>query len=411
MNKIYLILSNLHEILTNHLMNFRTVVKPKSLLIVSLVLLLTACGVLIEKRRFNKGYHVELLSKKRSFSNQHKEEDLGKGNNQMAEVPDNSFSSAQGLQDFSADNAQRIKSREEKSKDLHYDTKKSESIKHLKKDAQTSAMKDDFAGNGVEMLHQRVTISENKQQEQHSGDGYLFGLMGGMFALSFATIRLTKKRSMRISRWANRNKGFSRFAIFSGHSIVSGMGWFVGDSMGAMGLDLSTGSQYALGSSLMLSSLYLFIIERKGLGFASWGSFFKHRMGHLITGISLFGLMMGTGNHFQTNKDQVSIIGQVVSTFSNPESEKNTDTLLSEEISSKEKAPQGGNGAAIAGAILLSLVVVLLTAILACAAACDGQALLALAVVFLGIGLIVLIWVTMMSPSRGVTRGVRYHSE
>jgi hypothetical protein len=392
-------------------MNFYTVVKPKIFLIVSLVLLLTACGVLIEKRRFNKGYHIELLSKNRSFSNHPKEEDLAKGNNQLGEVPNNSFSREQGSQDFSVDNAQRIKLREEKSKDLFFGSKKNESIKHFKKEVETRLEKDEFTGNRTEIVNQRVTISENKQQEQQSGDGYLFGLMGGMFVLSFSTIRLAKKRSMRISRWANRNKGFSRFAIFSGHCFVSGMGWFVGDRMGAMGLDLSTGSQYALGSSLILSSLYLFILDKKGLGFASWGSFFKHRIGHLITGISLFGLMMGTGNHFQTSKEQVSIIGQVVSKFSKLESKKNTDILLSQEISNKENASQGGNGLAIAGAILLSLAVVVLTAIVACVAACDGQTLLAVGAVLLGIGLIVLIWVTMMSPSRGVTRGVRYHSE
>lgn len=350
--------------------------------LISLFLILSACNVFVEKRRYNRGYHVQWNKKKRVTKSDEKE-DVRSDREQTLRT----------------DEIVRNESHESTIENSVIEIAPNSSSKNAENETanaeqNTAALKNDvvskdFGQSSKKYSSERISVSRSTREARSNSEQnniWLFGLLAGMFATTFSLIRLFRKRSMRISRWANRNKKVTRGAIFAGHVGLGILGFYVGKSFGQMGSEFTTGSQYALGGTFLLGSGFLYHLESKGIGFATWKSFFSNRLGHLIAGVSLFGMMMGTGNAFQHDSEQISVVGNAV-TYVAGVNVPNDDRAIVQLEERRNSQPSAG---AVIGAIFVAILLLGLTAVAACAAACNEQGLLALGIVLLGIAVTVL---------------------
>lgn len=355
------------------------------ILLVSLVLLLGACNVFIEKRRYKKGFHVQWNNKKRVTKSEEKAEIRYAKSNSADHELDH-------VKVEPSSNQSTVASINEKNEDnntVHFENKVAENSSTIESQFVEKEESMSVAEHG-EISEEFNAVFQSKQintTKDRNGDGWLFGLLGGMLAFSYGLIRILRKRAMRISRWANRNGKLTRGAIFAGHVGVGALGFYVGKSLGQFGGELSLSSQYAVGGVFFLSSGFLYHLEKRGVGFATWKSFFKHRLGHLIAGVSLFGLMMGVGNSIHYDNKQISIVGNAISYFASDNDSSGEQQIQNNEEEAREKASAG----AVFAAVLLAILILGITAVGACAAACNDQGFLAVAIVIVGIAITVLV--------------------
>lgn len=350
--------------------------------LISLLLILSACNVFVEKRRYNKGYHVQWNKKKRVTKSDEKEALRSDSDQTLRSDEIVRNESHQSTIENSVIEISPISSSKNAENEIADTEQNTAAVKN-------DVVSKDFVQSSKKYSSERISVSKwtrEARSNNEQNNSWLYGLLAGMFATTFSFIRLLRKQSMRISRWANRNKKVTRGAIFAGQVGIGILGFYVGKSFGQMGSEFTTGSQYVLGGTFLLGSGLLYHLESKGIGFATWKSFFSNRLGHLIAGVSLFGMMMGTGNAFQHDNEQISVVGNVV-TYVAGDNIPNDDGVTVQMEEGRNSQPSAG---AVIGAIFVAILILGLTAVAACAAACNEQGLLALGIVLLGIALTVL---------------------
>lgn len=346
----------------------------------SLFLLLSACNVFIEKRHYNKGYHVQWNKKKRVTKSDGKEDIMStkKQTIRIDELVQNEQDKVTTVKEII-----KVEQVDDPEHTIYKIATADQNTVIEKKEVETKLFEQTskkYSSKRLSVAHKSLKESSNREQNNL----WLYSLLAGMFATTYSLLRVFRKGSMRISRWASRNKKVTRGAIFAGHVGLGALGFYVGKSFGQMGIEFTLGSQYALGGTFFLGSAFLYHLEKKGVGFATWKSFFSHRLGHLVAGVSLFGLMMGAGNSFYHGNDQVSVVGNAI-TYIAGDNEPNDEN--STQITEENNEP---SGMAIFGAVVVGILILLLTAVGACAAACNDQGFLAAGIVILGLALTIL---------------------
>lgn len=373
--------------------------KSKIVVVLGILILLGSCGISIEKRRYNKGFHIQTNTKKRSANTSSQKENLTKDRQNKSVSNDKSV--AQTTTVATEQNTSLI----------------STDINEVVENESNNTVEQSISANNVvteqELYQQQNLVEENgsetknelsKSEDSSNMDYYLYGLSALMALSAFGLIRSKKVNLFRVTKWANKNKRSSKVLITLNHVVIGGLGLALGNELYQGGVEISTTSQYVFSSVALLSAGYLLVNEKKNK-ISIWGSYFKNKFAHVLIGASLFATFTGIGNTVNSDVAQVTPVGHLASYVTSDNDHKKvqiTDTKLDlKEVEPGSKSK--GSGGMIALFIILGILALAVTAVAACAVGCSGSAIGAIAVGVLGTGLAV--WLFYLA-SRYTAKGM-----
>ena len=352
--------------------------------------LLAACGVFVEKRRYNKGFHVSWNSKKLNKGKEKQEKD------QIAAAEDNDLPSlaiaplkeSEGEQSITYSNI--IVPEEDP-----YFIQPHPITPGVTQESYDELVIDQEA---KEQERELVALASKSEEINRTELNWsILSLLGIISLGGLATVRLSKNRTLRVTRWASKNKKASKVIITGGQVLLAASGYYVGGELFEMGYDVSEAQKY-IGAGLGFGAAgFLMYKEKISSALISMKSFFQSKFAHILIGASLFGAFLTFGNGDNT----ISYLGttEKVETQTTATSQTSDDTYVAAKQSNSR-----GNAGRIAGAIILSILVLAITAIFACALACSDQGLAAIAVLAVGLAGCVLIIVGMTRGFGGSSR-------
>lgn len=349
------------------------------------VLILASCSILIEKRRFNKGLHVEIGRNRHSTDRQDQPAELKDGKDP------NSLKTIRNGQDLSAvESTEKNSIRDEGKTELLPATNKVN--EEHRSHAEPVAVNSDEP---QETVKKTPTAKNKSNQEVHfvsgkstrkNGDGYVYGLGAMMTLLGFGSLRFNRNLSLKYTRFASSNPYLSKGLITLGYSSLGVLGYLTGAELYQLGTDISDTTQYVLGSTMVITGGALYAYEKRS-SITVWNSFYKRKLGHLMIGACMFGSLMAIGNGIQEGRPQFSPVGYIISAADNSSDAKEQIGMDTQSMDSSESLAADGGGGMMALYIFLAIIVLILTVVFTCVVACSDMAFLAVFIGILGLAL------------------------
>lgn len=365
----------------------------KKLTILAISFLILSCNTVqrVEKRRYMKGYHVQLSQKTNTPSKFKNRKPDGQKTSSIA--IDRNESTAKEVQEMRKDRFWRKVKEEEATSDAQ---------------AQTSSNSKDIISPPPREISSQNEISRKKSsgvdtQKKKDGDG-LIALFGGLTAMLIAGAFTSNVASVRkISYWAQDHKWKTK-GLITGIKVILGLGGlFTGRMLFDMDFSISESARNVLLSVFSATALLYPVKNTSNKLFKH--SYLRQKMHDLLLAMSGFLLIITLGNQAAADKDLVAPVTAmyevVDNTFGNTNSGTQLKTGQQQELSNQENFvhPKSINGGNVALNILLTILCLalflaleFLVLALACGIACNGQEFVA-AVVAIGgtVGLIALL--------------------
>lgn len=344
------------------------------LLIVGVV---SACRISFEKRRYNKGYHVEISRKYKNAGNQ----------STAAVDKDKSASGSVTETVLSTDSKQTDKKLETSVSENLVTTTGSQpedGIQGMKNPPKLVLPVEKSTKNSshqpVELLSSKHASSSEKKSK--TSNSFWFYLLPGLtVAGAFGGLVANKKRTWNLAKWASKNPKKSRYMIGAGHLTIGTLGYGIGYELYQLGFVSSSYAPLIFSGTLVGSAGLLFFEERR-TKMQVWQSYFKRKFLHLMIAGSFLGSMISVGNSVKQQVPQSTPIGMLAATIHQQiHTDRSTNEITAD-------AQSEGKPGLIVLYVLLILVVLILTVAAACALSCNGSTVGAVMVSVLGLILI-----------------------
>jgi hypothetical protein len=364
-------------------------------------ILVSSCGLHVEKRRFMKGYHI-------SHNNKMKSSAVRSVENQSKAYTDTLAQEASREYNFGIhethDKIPKYRLIESERKILFDDQ-----IVDIKKTTNSDQLKSVVVKNRSENTKAfrpvKTTLMNDVDNNKSTtnGDGYLLLLAGFVGVSSGLIIHKKKKQTLKITRWAHKNKVKSRSLIILGQLGLGYLGYSVGGLLKDVGYEISEITSLLISGVTGLTFLYMYMKEGVRRNMWDLKAFFREKIGHVVLSVCLLGSSMSIGNGVVANILQEGTMGQLIHSTSSMQMQdvENRTTIDDEqEVLSSIEESTDDNRNAVAGIIVLyvflALILTVGLAILSCAAICSyGQA--GLLAVVLSIFVLVLFNIGMIS--------------
>lgn len=279
--------------------------KNKLFLLIGLTFLFS-CNVRFEKRLYNKGYYLDITAKQnRKIAA--KDEVVINNNLVISANPD--------------DKIQLLNNKEIRSKQ--------ENIVHAsmeeKNSLPSSEYKVSFDENSTITLcakpdsHQHMLVPSHQKKGKVSFDALtgnqqanaqLFLLAAVMGLIVFGSVKVARKKSLQLSRWANRHKIATKLMIGALQMASIFMGVEIGKELFDFGYTFSNSVEYISGAITIAGMVGLVLTRRKDK-IMSMRQFNLKKLSLVAIVMSSFILTVAIGNKIPDHRKQISLLGYV----------------------------------------------------------------------------------------------------
>lgn len=354
----------------------------KLLVLIFIPLLIGACSFHMEKRRYNKGFHLTVFNAtKKQLPPPRRLE-----NNKVAPVSETGK--------IISENKNHIRSTikplvlQENNSLLLINPPQ---IKHEKK-------KDIIASehNG-DKSSITVTAPSDAQQHNRRDNNWLLWI-SGIFIGGFATLfRFFIPHTKALGYWALNNRKAARGMHFLAHCGVAASGYYLGKQLYYAGISGSGTTLYSLaGFASMVSLLYPVRKVKHGI---FRNTYFKQKMYALLMTASGLMLFVTAGNLNASGH-----LGKAISnhSFIQTENFKDQNIAAEDPLPEKKKRSTGVNVMLTVLTAILSLALCVLITVGSCALTCSGQGALAVMIAVVGFPLVILLSIHLIKKIWGM---------
>jgi len=339
----------------------------------TIIFLLSSCGMKMEKRRYNRGFHISSSSiwKSSKKTNEQKEKD----NERIDFVVQH--------EDLAHESVKLIDpkvtlSEIQEIEDLTFVQEQEEIVDVINTIKQSVESEDDVLLNSTQEYltaeEPTITISSIDQPiTPINGDSYLY-LIAGLTALSaFGLVKVNRKRTLNLARWARSNKPKSLALLITAQFGLAFVGYQIGSTLSNMGYEISENTQYVASTIGAIAFLGLMVNERRKTQHPDVTGFFRKKVGHIVIAVSLLASTMGIGNGESVNS-QTSPIGYFVEQTASVQN-VNYDLPTIDELNDSASSASGDVRGILALWIILGILLTALFAVLTCMTFCSYGAL------------------------------------
>lgn len=318
-----------------------------------------SCNFHIEKRKYFKGYHVEIAKSQKpipqkndiAFPDQKECNPSKKFDSEPFEASSNGITeSVDNLTEYSTLN----------------DFKKDSHTKKLNTEKQT-----DFSVFKTSSSAKKPQSQIKKNRKKKNWDDfYLIGLFA---IIGLSTIVLAKKFQyiiLSISNWASKNKFKTKVLIGILQTGIALLGIGIGTNLNDLGYTFSTNSSY-LFSGILLLAIITLIKQKKASRSEPLKSFFRNKMTQAAIALSSLMLMTVVGNNIGMNNPTDSPVGYIIEKnhFGLIDKE-NTSSSHYDSIATTEKETRIDKATLVALYVFLAILMAIVLMALTCAVWC-----------------------------------------
>lgn len=351
--------------------------------------IVSACRISFEKRRYNKGYHVELSRKYKA------------GDDRPTKTPEKEASSSTALSDAAPKNSgvqtksEQTAPTEETKQAITAQTSIStaEQTKHTGSE-KSVAINQNKSGTAPKNV---LSISQ-KRNRSNSGTYWFYLIPGLTIATAFVGLMSDKKRTWNIAKLASKNPKKSRFFITLGHFTIGALGYGIGRDLHSLGFVSPSFTPDIFSTILAVAAGLLFLEERR-TKIQVWQSYFKQKFLHLMIVGTFLGSMIAVGNSVQQKATQSTPIGMLAAKMYQQD---HTEQSISVDVENEEGEEGEGQVGRIVLFSLLLLIVAAATVAVTCALSCDGSVVGAISVSILGLVLMGLLIRSIVRESKKI---------
>ena len=338
--------------------------------------LIISCNFHIEKRRYFKGYHVEIS--KSNYSVKEKE-----GNHTLS--PEDIIVNRKIELGHLAKHTSTIIANNTKS---NFNSNTKTNSKYIDNTSKQISSKTQNSGSFRTTKNKsKILLDVNSKKKKNSWDDfYLYGLAGFIGLSIFTFVKKFKIVILKISTWAAKNKKKSQVFIGMIQTTFAVLGVFIGKEFHDLGYDFSSDNSYIF-TGLLFIGVILLIRQKISSTKELLKSFFRQKMMHLTIALSSLMLMTVVGNNLGTNNPSKSLAGYLFEKIHIVKLERQKSKVeYSESKTSADKKSRSEKGALVGLytflAILMGIVLMGLTCAVWCWAIISAEVgILAIAVV------------------------------
>lgn len=339
-------------------------------------LIVSSCGLHIEKRRYTKGFNISLIKKMKSSEEKAPE-------NRLEEFTATIANESSEEHVFGTYEAQRT-FQEDKFEEADYIAAFNDQVENSQKAVNSKELKTE-AVNNIAQHKKAVSIAKNtvkcftkNPKSSSNGDAHMFLLAGLVGVSSAVFIQKKRKTTLKYTRWAHKNKLKSRSLIVLGQLGLGYVGYSLGGHLKEFGYEISETSSYLVAGVTSATFLHMYMKERTKRNMWDLKAFFREKVGHVVLSACLLGSSMSIGNGVASNFLQKGTMGQLIESTSlmhkqdvkvpkADESEKHAMNKVDEPVDDSTTEVAG----IIVLYVLLGLILTIGLAILSCAAICS----------------------------------------
>lgn len=285
--------------------------KNKLFLLICLTFLFS-CNIRIEKRLYNKGYYVDVTTK----------HDRKMTNTDEVVINNNPLTSANVDNKSILLNKEEIVSKNENV--LHTSLEENNSIP-------SSMVHVSFNQNHTNKIsnksnsHSVITANPHQKKERIFTDLFtgtqqantqLFMLAAAMGLIIFGAVKAARKKTLKLTRWANKYKIATKLMIGALQTASIFMGVEIGKELFDFGYTFSNSVEYISGAITIAGMVGLVLTRRKDK-IMSMRQFNIKKLSLVAIVMSSFVLTAAIGNKIPDNRKQISLLGHVAEKMDN----------------------------------------------------------------------------------------------
>ncbi len=227
----------------------------------------------------------------------------------------------------------------------------------------------------------------DSSSEKKKSDSFFYVLAGFMGLATIGFLKRKQKETLKLTRWANKNKLKSRTLIAFLQTGIGTLGVLSGKELFNSGYIFSDSFAYVFGLFSALGFLAL-ISQKKQGNIVLMNSFYLKKFSHIAIGVSFFMTSATIGNNLAQGKTQVSPMGYTIEEADKANFDESAGAKQVVAASSKS---EGSDTGLIVGYVILALLLLVVLTVLTCAAFCTGGSALGIPVFLLSMLIMILV--------------------
>jgi len=273
-------------------------------------LLFNSCSLHIEKRIYRKGYHVEFTANKRI---RHIDNSTSFNKNELNGKMPLGVNSERETTILIPSSVEFVKSETSPDENMVASISETEPVVGLNYTLKEQpAIDEGVYGLGSSKNSELKTVELDKAAiEDRNEDMMLYGLAALTGFLIFGLFRVNQKLTLKVTRWASKNKWSTKGIIALLQIGIGYLGVKTGMAFSDLGYNFSNGMEYIFGGIMAASFLNL-ILRKKKDEVMVLRSFYLRKLSHLAIVSSLFMVSIGIGNKLADHRMQISPLGYAV---------------------------------------------------------------------------------------------------
>lgn len=330
----------------------------KRFLILILLFSVVSCNFHIEKRRYFKGYHVEIQKASNNLAKK----------SETPTIEDNS--SALAIQE----NIKFIESNSSLSENSYTANEQNHALELVSFTSASEARNNKAKTNSLKKTTFTTKESKTKsisKKKKSDNDGYLFSLFALIGLSMLALLQKFKFSILKISNWAARNKYKTQVIIGVLQIAYISLGIALGKELHHFGYTFSNASYYAFAGLFTLGILAYFL-QKISKKIDVLKSFFRKKLFFLSITLASIMMAIGIGNKAGEGNTTKSVLGWIVERHQNESDFKQSNATATKYsfVEQHVSSPDNTDAALMGLYIFLIVLTAILTVIMACVVLC-----------------------------------------